>query len=69
MIWVKANPGRVAYSAPSGGSLIPSDRYMPVHNSPWIEKRARDGDIDVKEQDPDAARAPVEKPRSSKTTS
>lgn len=70
-VWVRTNPGRVAYSAPSGGFAIPHDHYTPVPASAWLAKRAAVGDIDLKDSDPDAAPAPAEKspPRSSKPTS
>lgn len=48
IIRVKAAPGRVAYSAPAGGRLIPQDEPIAIPLTPWVEKLiAVHGDVIV----------------------
>lgn len=45
---VKAVEGRVAYTAPRGGKIIPTDRAIPVDATPWIMRLLRVwGDIEI----------------------
>lgn len=37
-ISVKAVPGRVAFTAARGGARIPSDKYVEVDHTPWIDR-------------------------------
>jgi hypothetical protein len=37
-IRVKAREGRVAFTAPRGGRLIPHDDYIIVELTPWIDR-------------------------------
>lgn len=57
LIWVRALPDRIAYTAPKGGRRIPSDQYIQVPPGPWITRLLTvHGDI---EQKPETASAPV----------
>lgn len=35
-IWVKTKVDRIAWTQPTGGIQIPTDRYMQVEATPWI---------------------------------
>ena len=63
-VLVRSLPDRVAYTAPRGGQLIPSDRDVLVPFTEWINQLANShGDIIVTEIPDEApATAPVEKP-------
>lgn len=37
---VKAKAGRVAYSAPRGGKVIPTDKFITVMDTPYIRRLA-----------------------------
>lgn len=38
LIRVKTVPGRLAYTAPRGGKPIPTDRYVDVEHTAYIER-------------------------------
>lgn len=49
-IQVRAKEGRVAYSAPRNGKLIPTDAWIIVKDSPFVRRLADfHGDIEIKE--------------------
>lgn len=45
LISVKGVEGRLAYSAPVGGSVIPVDKAVSLPHSAWIQQRLDVGDI------------------------
>jgi len=38
LISIKCRKGRVAFSAPINGNLIPTDRFVPVEKTPYIDR-------------------------------
>jgi hypothetical protein len=38
MIRVKTVPGRLAYTAPRGGKVIPTDRYVEVEHTAYVDR-------------------------------
>lgn len=40
-------PGRVAFSAPTGGKRVPHDAPIIVARTAWVEARLLEGDIEL----------------------
>jgi len=60
IIDVKAKPGRNAWTAPKNGRMIPTERFIPVKRTPWIEKlEKKHGDIVTRKHEPAKAEAPA----------
>ena len=38
LVSVRCRKGRVAFSAPINGNLIPTDRFVPVEKTPYIDR-------------------------------
>lgn len=58
LVTVKAAPGRTAVTAPRGGRDIPSDRFITIERTPFIDRLIRiHGDLIVKDDKPAAAAA------------
>ena len=49
-VLVRARPGRIAYTAPSNGQLIPENKWLRTSLTRWLEKLAnKHGDIEMRE--------------------
>lgn len=60
LISIKAKPGRVAFTAAKRGDRVPTDRYIQVQMTPWINRLLNvHGDIEV---EPAPAAKPEAKP-------
>lgn len=46
LISVTGVSGRIAYSQPLDGRLIPHDRFITLPDSPWLRSRLAAGDIE-----------------------
>lgn len=50
-ISVKAVEGRVAFSAPRGGTQIPNDRFVKVQDTPWVRRLIEvHGDVVIEDE-------------------
>ena len=62
-IMVKAMPGRIAYSAPRGGKVIPHDEFIPVQDTPYVRRLANIwGDIEIQSAAVNGAPAALSQP-------
>lgn len=51
MIKVRALPDRKAFTAARGGKLIPTDQFVAVEHTPWIDRLINfHGDIEVEKE-------------------
>ena len=54
-IFVRTKPDRIAFADEAGKKRIPSDRYIGVQDSNWVQARLAAGDIEKQPQTAPAA--------------